>query len=372
MWCMDKITVDLRMINASGIGTYIRNVLPRLLQHLPNSQFCFLGRGRVLAEFDWTRAADIIESNSPIYSVREQLELPRKIPVDTTLVWSPHYNIPLAYKGKLLVTVHDVFHLAMPHSMKDVHKKLYAKGLFGAVRRKAAAILTDSEFSKNQLLRYTKGRRQKIYPVHLGVDESWFEIRKTQRPHPRPYLLCVGNVKPHKNLSGLLQAFSQIQRDLPHDLVIVGKQEGFITADKALFHQTDALGRRVHFTGYVDDDLLKQYFVHADALVFPSLYEGFGLPPLEAMACGCPVIVSNAASLPEVCSDAALYCNPYDFHDIADKIKQLMADPMLRENLRAKGFERAKHFSWEKCARETLHIIEQVLGKRRHKGVSNG
>lgn len=113
--------------------------------------------------------------------------------------------------------------------------------------------------------------------------------------------------------------------------------------------------------GYVSDAELRALYEHAACFVYPSFYEGFGLPPLEAMACGCPVIVSNAASLPEVCGDAALYCNPCSPEDIAEKISLLMADPRLREDLRQKGLERAKQFTWEKCARETFAIIEKVL-----------
>ena len=152
------------------------------------------------------------------------------------------------------------------------------------------------------------------------------------------------------------------QHHIPHDLVIVGRREGLLTADEAVAAKAEALGTRVHFTGFVEDDLLKQFVKHADALVLPSFYEGFGLPPLEAMACGCPALVSERSPrLPEACGDAALYCDPYNPRDIADKLALLMKDEGLRTSLRQKGLVRAKRFTWEACAEKTLGVLERVL-----------
>jgi glycosyltransferase involved in cell wall biosynthesis len=362
---MYKISIDFRMFNASGIGTYLQNLVSLIATVYQCGKVNLLGNVDRIKQIDWVqgREIELINCKSPIYSVAEQYELYRKISRDTTLFWSPHYNIPLFYKGKLLVTIHDVFHLAMPHLVGGLHKRLYAKGMFTALRYKADAILSVSNFTANELVRLAGIDQKRINVVHNGVDKSWFNLRKDQNPYNKPFLLYVGNVKPHKNLVALIKAFELIIDKIPHDLIIVGKKEGFITKDNLVFDKASVLGDRVHFTGYVKDDMLRQYFVHADALVFPSLYEGFGLPPLEAMACGCPVIVSNAASLPEVCGDAALYCDPYSPEDIANKIQMLMNDANLRESLRQKGLERAKQFSWEKCARETLAVIEKVLSE---------
>ncbi|MFK5953154.1 MAG: glycosyltransferase family 1 protein, partial [Desulfobacterium sp.] len=190
---------------------------------------------------------------------------------------------------------------------------------------------------------------------------EWFNIKKRSRPHAKPYFLFVGNVKPHKNLTRLLEAFELLPSNISQELIIVGKKEGFITHDSMVEKKAVSMKQRVHFTGYVDNELLHQYFVHADALIFPSLYEGFGLPPLEAMACGCPVLVSNAASLPEVCGDAAIYFDPYSIKDMADKIKHLLSDKALQDKMRIKGLERAKKFTWKKSALETAKTIEELL-----------
>ncbi len=356
------LTVDVRALHNSGIGTYLQNLLPRLIAAKPELTFHLLGSLNDLSSFAWTNAPNVTISDckTALYSVGEQLELLQKTPKDTSLFWSPHYNIPLFYRGKLLVTVHDVFHLVAPDM--SLPKKLYAKGMFRTVRQKADAIVTVSEFSKNELLRLTGNTsKQEVTPIHIGVDEAWFHISQAPRPYEKPYILFVGSVKPHKNVGGLIRALEVAQHQIPHDLVIAGRREGLITADEEVAARAKALGERVHFTGFVQDDLLKQFVKHADALVLPSFYEGFGLPPLEAMACGCPAIVSNAASLPEACGDAALYCDPRSPQDIADKLILLLNDKDLRTSLQKKGLERAKQFTWAACAEKTLAVLERTL-----------
>lgn len=360
---MTVISIDIRMIHASGIGTYIGNLVPRVIEKFPEIHFHLLGNSSELKNFSWanSRNVTIIECNSRIYSLKEQVELIRKIPKDSCLFWSPHYNIPLLYSGKLLVTVHDVFHLAMPQYVGGLHKRLYAKAMFGVLRRKASAIVCVSHFTAQELQKFTGTNSDKIFEVHNGVNAGGIIIESLTKPLNRSYLLYVGNVKPHKNLMGLLNAFELIMNKIPHDLVVVGKKDGFITGDREVMNKASRLVDRVHFTGVVTENVLQQYYAHAEALVFPSFYEGFGLPPLEAMALGCPVIVSDAASLPEVCGDAALYCDPYNSVDIAEKILCLISDPGLQTELRRKGIEQIRQYSWEKCIVKTCKIISNII-----------
>lgn len=361
---MTSIAVDVRMLHASGIGTYLRHLLPLVIRSMDDVVFHLLGDSGAMDALRWQAMPNVrlVDCKAPIYSIREQFELARKIPETTDLFWSPHYNIPLLYRGRLLVTVHDVFHLAMPEFVGGLHKRLYAKAMFGAVTRSADAVVCDSEFTARELVRFTGVSRQKLRVIRLGIDSSWFASVKAPSPQAKPFLLFVGNVKPHKNLVRLLDAFASIAEVVPHDLVIVGKKEGFITGDEVVKERALRLGDRVHFTGYIDDAALRQYFSRAEALVFPSLYEGFGLPPLEAMASGCPVIVSNAASLPEVCGEAAVYCDPYSSEDIAQKILLVLRDASLRADLIRKGLEQARKFSWEACAEETSRVMRGLLG----------
>ena len=360
---MSKITIDLRMIKASGIGTYLYNLIPRIIKEKPQDKFVLLGMEKNLREIPWTDQSNITIRNctSGIYTIQEQIELIRNIPVDTNLFWSPHYNIPLRYRGKLLVTVHDLFHLAMPQMVPGIHKKFYAKLMFSQVSSKADAIICISKFTKKELVRLTHCKEAKIHLVYNGTNEFRHNIEKECSPYPKPFLLFVGNVKPNKNLVNLVKAFDLIKNKIPHDLVIVGKKEGFITSDDAVFKIASQLGARISFTGYIDDATLIQYYKHSVALVFPSIYEGFGLPPLEAMACDCPAIVSNKASLPEVCGDAALYCEPLNYEDIAAKILDITNDQKLRETLVSNGRRRILLFTWEECAQKTLNIIENIL-----------
>lgn len=349
------------MINSSGIGTYIKNVMPLVINELNGVEITLLGNLKEMETIN--QKVNKVEFNSPIYSLEEQFYFLKKIPRESSLLWVPHINIPVLYRKKLLVTVHDVFHIANPDYIKGIHRKLYANVLYKSVRNHADAIICVSEFTKKEFKKLLNYDKSNIFAIHNGIDPSWKNVLNMSRLQKKPYLLVVGNVKPHKNLKNLMIAYKKVMNEIPHDLIIIGKKEGFITGDNDILKLAEPLGQRVRFTGFVSDDELKQYYKSADALVFTSLYEGFGLPPLEAMACGCPVISSNAASLPEVCGDAALYVNPFEPNDIANKIKLLTSNQNLRKQLTAKGSERVNLFSWKKSVKKTIRVIERVLEK---------
>jgi len=359
-----NLAIDARMLGLSGIGTYLANLLPRLIPRYQGSRIQLIGDEGELGRLPWARGAKVTvaDCRSPIYSIREQVRLPQLIARDCGLFWSPHFNVPLLYRGPLLVTIHDVLHLAMPQYMQGLHKRLYARVLLSGVRSKANAIICSSRFTADELMRVVGVPASRIEVVHMGVDEGWFAVGERPRPQEKPYFVFVGNVKAHKNVAGLVEAFRRIAGKVPHDLLIVGKKEGFITGDRQVERSAAAMGERVKFTGLVDEALLKRYVACAEALVLPSFYEGFGFPPLEAMACGCPAIVSDRASLPEVCGDAALYCNPDDVEDIAARMLDVAGNAALRAQLREKGLARARQFTWDRCARETLAVIERLQG----------
>lgn len=359
-----SIAVDARLIGASGIGTYLRELLPRLISARDYLRFTLLGPGSTLSELAWTRAPNVqvVELGAPIYSVREQVALPLSIPAGTDVFWSPHYNIPLAWRGRLIATIHDLAHLALPELVAGAHRRAYARFMFKQVARRADAIIAVSDFTRTEFERLVGSRRANPEVIHSGVDSRWFHLPPSRSPHPAPYLLYVGNVKPHKNLGRLLEAFSQVAARISWDLLILGKDEGFLNGDRTVRAAADRLSPRVQMLGALHQNLLEQYLAHAGALVLPSLYEGFGLPPLEAMACECPVIVSRAASLPEICGDAAIYCDPLDAASIASAIVQAHDDPVLRETLRSRGLDRARRFTWERSAQSTLTLLDRVVG----------
>lgn len=179
---------------------------------------------------------------------------------------------------------------------------------------------------------------------------------------PTPYFVCVGNVKPYKNLGRLVDAFLRVKDKVSYDLVIVGQSEGLITGESQdFFDRVRAAGDRIHLTGYVSHQELLSWVGHAHALIMPSLYEGFGLPPVEAMAAGTPVAVARAASLPEVCGDAALYFDPLRVEDIAEKLVAISSNEELRKQLKEKGLERSKMFTWQSCSSKTAEALRKTL-----------
>ena len=364
---MKEICVDARMAFHSGIGTYIRNILPHL-----NDAFTAL---RVLAPFSlinqWPELMryDLIPLSAPLYSIQEQLQLPRSIP-SCDLFWTPHYNIPIfpIRARKRVVTIHDVYHWAYGATL-SLPKRLYAKVMIKSATLHADRIITGSKFSLNEIVKYTGANSKKISMIHDGVDSGYFsaplpysEIDRVKVLYnlPKNYFLFVSTLAPHKNLSRLLKAWNEvIDKHSDWFLVLAGKQVKNVDYLKVL----DAyphLKSRVQFLGHVEDKDLPVLYKEAYASITPSLYEGFGLPPLEAMATGCPAIVSQAASLPEVCGDAALYVNPMDEKDIAEQICNLIKNLELHQRLSEKGRERVKLFSWEKTAQEHIKVMDSL------------
>lgn len=371
-----QIAIDVRMADAPGIGTYLRNVLPPVIASHPSWRFTLFGTREVIVREGWNDLTNIAvhEIDAPIYGMREQIALASARDRRFDAFWSPHYNIPLSVRAPLLVTVHDVIHLARPEYTGSATKRLYSRMMFEMVRRRASAILTCSEFTRLEFLRRVGTTRAPITVAHYGVDARWFrgaplaykavgrETRSTN-----PYVVCVGSLKPHKNVGALIRAFATLLDRIPHDLVIVGRVEGLRTADAGVFESASACGDRIRFVGEVSDSALRSFVAGASALVHPSLYEGFGFPPLEAMAAGCPCVVSRAASLPEVCGDAVLYCDASDPSDIASQLFRLVADDRLSAELSNRGRARAARFPWSRTVDATLDALEYVLTPSRRR-----
>jgi glycosyltransferase involved in cell wall biosynthesis len=359
------------MIAGGGIGTYLRNVVPAVAAVRPNWHVTALVRDAAPAPESLRHASNISirRCDAPIYSMREQWSLREAIPADADLFWAPHYNIPLALPRRvpLAVTVHDVMHLTRPEYRASIAKRAYAHRMFQAVRARASAIVFDSSFTAGQFRRHVGEPTGTTSVVHLGVADDW---RGTppgpNRASSRPYVVFVGYHKPHKNLRGLLEAFGRIVDRVPHDLVIAGRSEGLATADKTLARAAAALGDRVTFTGEVDEATLRGCVAFADLLVQPSFDEGFGLPPLEAMAIGCACLVSTAGSLPEVCADAAAYCDPSDPGSIASAMLSLLADADARRRLVARGRSHSARFRWSDCAELTARVLTDAMLVRTH------
>ena len=353
---MISLCVDARLLGSAGIGRLLKNLLPAFSENFSLSLLCQEKDCEELASY----TDRLILMTSPIYSLKEQLELPRKIP-SCDLFYAPHFNIPLLpiRAKKRVTTIHDVYHLAH-FSELSLPQKLYSKLFYNSALRLSDQVITITEFSRAEIQRFCRVKRGRLNVILNGVSQLF-----QRAPQPaKDYLLVVGNIKPHKNLYRLLLAYEKANPK--EELVIVGEREGFLTQDKrifALLEKNQALKERVRFTGYLSDGELPPLYSSAKAFLFPSLYEGFGAPPLEAMACGCPVVASNAASIPEVCSDAAEYVDPYDVDSIASGITRVLNDDKRREELIEKGFARVKQFPIERCVSGYLEAFQALVNE---------
>jgi glycosyltransferase involved in cell wall biosynthesis len=220
-----------------------------------------------------------------------------------------------------------------------------------------------SEFTAGELRKLLRVAPERVTVAHPPISNPWDTPESPlRREGAGRYLLAVGNVKKHKNFMALIAAFSLIQDKIPHDLIIVGQQSGFVNADSDLRSAVNLENGRVRFTGHVTDSELHRYYRNADAFVLPSIYEGFGSPVVEAMALGCPVVCSNASSLPEVAGDAALFFDPFSPEDIGRVILQVVNDAGLREKMVERGLRRAQLYRGDACARKTAEVINRLLG----------
>lgn len=365
-----SLVLDARMVNHSGIGTYIQSLLEALVGH-PSLDISLIGHAPELRKILGERLdmISVLPGTAPIYSIKEQLQLPCIIP-GCDIFWSPHYNVPLLpiRARTRVVTIHDVYHLAYKCQLRPL-EKIYASLVLPLAIRLSAGVITVSQFSKTEILSYTHVAAQKVTVIPNGVAAERFrhaqaDLELLRRYGLTEYVLFVGNVKPHKNITGLLKAMGYIRRDYPGlKLLVVGKRTQFITGVAGLDKLIDELdlADQVVFSDYVNDADLCALYAGARMLVFPSFYEGFGLPPLEAMAAGTPVVASRAASIPEVCGDAAWYVDPHNPQDIAQGIMRILQDAALRDELIRKGRLRVDTFSWQTSAQRHMRLFESLL-----------
>ncbi|GGK70829.1 glycosyltransferase family 4 protein [Rufibacter glacialis] len=369
---MPSLVIDARMVHSSGIGVYLRQLIPLVAAHF---QITLLGKVEEFTELREQAEFSVIPDASPIYSLKEQRALFSKVPA-CDIFWSPQYNVPLfpIRAKRRVVTIHDAYHLAFWHTL-TLAQKVYAPVVMRAATKLSDQVVTVSNFSRQEIIHHTKCSPDKVKVIYNGLDHTLFrpsfsenarETLQRAMPHlPEKYLLYVGNVKPHKNLITLLRAYAKLSPEVreTYGLVLVGKKEGFLTPDQEVFsflEQEPGLAQRVHFTGYVPDPLLPFLYNCASLSVFPSLYEGFGLPPLESMACGCPVLASNAASIPEVCGQAAMYFNPLHPEELTSQIELVLREERLQQELRQKGFEQSQKFSWESSAHQHIQLFHTL------------
>jgi glycosyltransferase involved in cell wall biosynthesis len=361
-----RIAVNTRCLgtNLTGVQRYTLEILKRLsLAHLELSPRCF---SRGFAGHAW-----------------EQAVLPLKLRRDN-LLWSPGNCGPLAIRNQV-VTVHDLAPIDHPEWFTKRFALWYQMVIPRLVRR-VRHIITVSEFTRNRLIDALQVPAGKITVIYNGVDRRFClqsaeattqAVEAMKLPSSR-YVLSLCSIEPRKNIVRLLKAWEKIEgRYKDIWLVIAGAEGSELVFGKALHRQpvvsesvlsaiegVEPLPPRVHFTGHVPEEYLAALYAGAIVYVYVSLYEGFGLPPLEAMATGCPAIVSKTAALPEVCKDAAFYVDPCDVEAIAKAMSVLIAEPDRRRMLREQGLTRASDFTWDKSARLHEKVFETLLSNK--------
>lgn len=362
---MARIVIDARE-SGTTTGRYIDKLIECLAKIDSNHKFIVLTKKHRL---DYLRsiAPNFQHEKCEIkeFSFAEQLLLLKQLrQLKPDLVHFGMTQQPILYTGKTITTVHDLTTIRFRNPAKNwlvfSIKQLVYKFVIKVVSRKSDHIITPSAYVKNDLMKYTKIRPNKISVTHEAADKISTPADPIKYLASKVFIMYVGRPLPHKNLDRLIDAFELLQQTKPElHLALVGKKDSLYTA------YAEAVKRRglinIHFTDFVTEGQLRWLYENTAAYVFPSLSEGFGLPALEAMAHGAPVVSSRLTCLPEIYGDAALYFDPLDIADMASKISSVLNDKQLRDKLRNEGLAQAKKYSWVDMATQTLKIYNDNL-----------
>ncbi len=296
----------------------------------------------------------------------EQFTLPRlarRYKVD--ILHSPANIAPLFYKGRSVVHIHDLCFVVNPQWYSFSFRTLYNL-VIPRLARRAAKVITNSNNSRNDLLQFCDLAAERVSQVYWAVDDLFLEpppIKPVELEF-KDYILYVGSLEPRKNIGTLLEAYELLRRDNPHlktKLILIGGESPLFAEVRLKVKQYK---EDIHFKGFVNDHVLRDFYRNASLFVYPSLYEGFGLPPLEAMASGVPVVTTMTSSIPEVVGDAALMVSPYDVKQLAETMNSVLRDPEVRRRLIAKGLEQVRKFNWTRVARNTLAVYYEVYNTK--------
>ncbi len=363
--------------NPAGAGMYTLNLIQALARVDHDHRYVIYARAATMARLDGLppsfEVVDIGPKSRPARLFWEQTLLPLDLRRrGAALLHSPHHTTPVAYcPCPRVLTVHDVAFFLLPDRYPLV-RRIYFQLLTFLSARRARGVIVPSHSVEEEARGFLGLRPDRFFVTHEGVDAAFrpldraacSKLARERYGLPDGYLLSLGTREPGKNRGAILWALRYLlDHGLDLHLAIAGQAAWGADEENALVAQL-GLRDRVHFTGYVAQDDLPALYNGAALFLFPSLHEGFGLPVLEAMACGTPVIASNVSALPEVAGDAALLVDPHDAHAIADSAAYLLTNPEEAERLRAAGLNRAARFTWDACAEATLDVYRRLLGER--------
>ena len=371
---MARIGIDIRKINDFGIGTYIRHLVNGLAREGGGHEYVLLHPdGEDVGDLPGSMERAIEPSG--LYSIREPFSLgsaTHRLRLD--LLHCPHYVTPFSSACPVAVTIHDIIHLLFQQHLPNVFARAYATYFMRRAAKKAAVIFTVSESSRRDILKHLPAEEDRIIVTPNGVDPICFESFPEEetaavlQKHDleKPYVLYVGNNKPHKNLPRALEAFRIFRKSAPQwHFALAGGSFADPTSGAALLQMVEEkrLADAIVFLGFLPRRELAIIYAAANIFFFPSLYEGFGLPPLEAMAAGVPVVCSDRSAMPEVLGDAPLYAEPDDVTIMSMQMRAA-TDEATRRRMVAAGQEQAKKFVWSRTVQLTLEGYERVLEKR--------
>ncbi len=402
-----RIGIDARFYGpiGKGLGRYTQEVVDNIIRLDKQNKYVIFLRQENFSKFTvdnppfnsvQDRRVKKVLIDIKWYSLAEQILMPFYIwRQRLDLMHFPHFNVPIFCPTKFIITIHDLILIRYPTRrastmgpfLYKIKNWAYRIVIWLAIKR-AKKIIAVSKFTKNDVIKQFKVKKDKVQVTYEGVFKS-FQNKKDELDDKKvllryniinPFLLYVGNAYPHKNLESLVRVFSRlrqgyggqvkIRKDNESEnslqLVLVGKKDYFYKRIRNYAYQLglwqeNNLGTPVIFPGYVPDTQLEVLYKRALAYVFPSFYEGFGLPPLEAMAKGCPVVSSNKTSMPEILEKAAIYFNPDNEKEMQEQIERIIKDKNLRQELINEGYEQVKKYSWQECAKKTLGVYQEVL-----------
>jgi len=379
-----RIALDIRRVSVFGVATYVRNIVRALARLDPQNQYRLIGPPARLREFgelppNFAPIPYALDETSPRDYFHFQ-HIIRRHACDVVhvphLFWAPQY-MPCPY----VVTVHDLLEYLYPQNGGPGWKRWIQDYLTHRTLNHAARIFAVSNSTRSDLMRLFRIPGSKIEVVYNAIDERFrqghaspddkqFIAERYQVNYP--FLLYAGNIKPHKNIGRIIEAFAALKAELEKEnrftdlkLIIIGDE---LSQHPDLRRTVVKAGVQndVRFLGFVPIDVLRIFYDTAKIFVFPSLYEGFGLPPLEAMAAGTPVVTSNASSLPEVVGDAAVLVNPENVFEIMHALHRVLLDQPLRERLKERSYRQAHRFSWELSAQRILQVYREVAAPSRN------